>query len=190
MEEKITFKKIDKEYYETLKKWWHSERVKQFWDNSEEMEQDVDNYVLKGQKSYYDYYIGLYDGVPYALVMTSEQTADDYYEYYKEYLSKTGKTFAIDFMIGNEDFVGKHLSSLTLRTFVEQYSDEEADRFIIDPEYDNEIAFKCYKGAGFEDVDSYVVKDGFFKGKKLHLMIRGREKQQAIDEKPFIPTER
>ena len=75
-------------------------------------------------------------------------------------------------MIGNEDFVGKHLSSLTLRTFVEQYSNEEADRFIIDPEYDNEIAFKCYKGAGFEDVDSYVVKDGFFKGKKLHLMIR------------------
>ena len=80
MDNKITFKKLDKENYETLKEWWHSERVKQFWDNSEEMEQDVDNYVLKGQKSYYDYYIGLYDGVPYALVMTSEQTEDDYYE--------------------------------------------------------------------------------------------------------------
>ena len=117
MEERITFKKLDKKYYETLKEWWHSERVKQFWDNSEEMEEDVDNYVLKGQKSYY--------------------------EYYKDYLSKTGKTFAIDFMIGNENFVGKHLSSLTLRTFVEQYSDKDADRFIIDPEYDNEIAFKC-----------------------------------------------
>lgn len=190
MDSKITFKKIDKENYEILKEWWHSERVKQFWDNSKEMEEDVDNYVLKGQKSYYDYYIGLYDGVPYALVMTSEQTEDDYYEYYKEYLSKTGKTFAIDFMIGNENFVGKHLSSLTLRTFVEQYSDKDADRFIIDPEYDNEIAFKCYKGAGFEDVDSYVVNDGFFKGKKLHLMIRGREKQQDIDEKPFTSIER
>ena len=79
MEERITFKKIDKEYYETLKEWWHSERVKQFWDNSEEME---------------------------------------------------------------------------------------------------------------EDVDSYVVNDGFFKGKKLHLMIRGREKKQDIYENPFTPTER
>ena len=39
--------------------------------------------------------------------MISEQTADDYYEYYKEYLSKTGKTYAIDFMIGNDDFIGK-----------------------------------------------------------------------------------
>jgi len=29
MNGKITFKKIDKEYYETLKEWWHSERVKQ-----------------------------------------------------------------------------------------------------------------------------------------------------------------
>ena len=36
-------------------------------------------------------------------------------------------------------------------------------------------------GAGFVDVDEYVVKDGFFKGKKLHLMIRGREKQTHGD---------
>ena len=149
------------------------------------MEEDVDNYVKKGQKTYYDYYIGLYDDVPYALVITSEQTKDDYYEYYKDYLSKTGKTYAIDFMIGNDDFVGKHLSSLTLKTFVEEYSDKEADRFIIDPEFDNEIAFRCYKGAGFENVDEYIVKDGYFKGKKLHLMIRGRqmEKDIVIDEK-------
>lgn len=83
-------------------------------------------------------------------------------------------------MIGNDDFVGKHLSSITLRTFVEEYSDEEADRFIIDPEFDNEVAFRCYKGAGFVDVDEYIVKDGFFKGKKLHLMIRGREREKNV----------
>lgn len=177
MSENITFEKLDKKYYQILKDWWHSERVKQFWDNSSEMEEDVDNYVVNGQKTFYDYYIGLYNGVPYALVMTSEQKEDDYYEYYKNYLSKTGKTYAINFMIGNEEFVGKHLSSITLRTFIEQYSDEEADRFIIDPEFDNDIAFKCYKGAGFVDVDEYTVKDGYFKGKKLHLMIRDREKQ-------------
>ena len=34
MEEKISFVKLDKNYYETLKKWWHSERVKKFWDNN------------------------------------------------------------------------------------------------------------------------------------------------------------
>jgi hypothetical protein len=177
MDGTITFVKLDKNYLDILKQWWHSDRVKQFWDNSPEMEEDVDNYALKGQKTFYDYYIGLYDGVPYALVMTSEQTNDDYYEYYEKYLSNTGKTYAIDFMIGNEEFVDKNLSSITLRTFIEQYSDEEADRFIIDPEFDNDIAFKCYKGAGFVDVDEYTVKDGYFKGKKLHLMIRDREKQ-------------
>lgn len=180
MDEKIIFKKLDREYYGTLKEWWHSERVREFWDNSPEMEQDVDNYVLKGEKTYYDYYIGLYDGVPYALVMTSEQTKEDFYEYYKEYISETGKTYAIDFMIGNEDFIGKHLSSITLRTFVEKYSDEEADRFIIDPEFDNEVAFRCYKGAGFVDVGEYIVKDGYFKGKRLHLMIRGRERKKDV----------
>ena len=176
MDSKIIFKKLDKENYKTLKEWWHSERVRKFWDNSPEMEEDVDNYVIKGQKTYYDYYIGLYEGVPYALVMTSEQTKDDFYKYYKDYLSKTGKTYAIDFMIGNDDFIGKHLSSITLRTFVEEYSDKDADRFIIDPEFDNEVAYRCYKGAGFEDVDEYIVRDGYFKGKKLHLMIRGRDK--------------
>ena len=181
MDSKIIFKKLDKENYETLKEWWHSERVKQFWDNSEEMEQDVDNYVLRGEKTYYDYYIGLYDGVPYALVMTSEQTEDDYYEYYKEYLSKTGKTYAIDFMIGNDDFVGKHLSSITLRTFVEEYSDEEADRFIIDPEFDNEVAFKCYKGAGFVDVDEYIVKEGFFKGNVVYHSLIKKTRKEIYD---------
>ena len=180
MNKKISFVKLNMKYYDVLKKWWHSDRVKQFWDNSKEMEEDVDNYVTKGQKTYYDYYIGLYEDVPFALVMTSEQTKDDYYEYYKDYLSKTGKTYAIDFMIGNDDFVGRHISSLTLKTFIEEYSDEEADRFIIDPEFDNEIAFRCYKGAGFVDVDEYVVKDGYFKGKKLHLMIRGRGGKNGI----------
>lgn len=181
-ENKITFKKLDKEYYEVLKAWWHSERVKKFWDNSSEMEDDVDNYVLKGEKTFYDYYIGLYEGEPYALVMTSEQKDDDYYEYYKDYLSKTGKTYAIDFMIGNENFVGKHLSSITLKTFIEQYSDEEADRFIIDPEIENEIAFKCYSGAGFKVVGEYTPNEGFFNGKKHYLMIRGREKIMSYTE--------
>jgi hypothetical protein len=81
MDGTITFVKLDKNYLDILKQWWHSDRVKQFWDNSPEMEEDVDNYALKGQKTFYAYYIGLYDGVPYALVMTSEQTNDDYYEY-------------------------------------------------------------------------------------------------------------
>ena len=176
MDDKISFVKLDTNYYDVLKKWWHSNRVKKFWDNSKEMEEDVDNYVLKGEMTYYDYYIGLYEGVPYALVMTSEQKDDDYYEYYKDVLSNTGKTYAIDFMIGNEDFVGKHLSSITLRTFIEEYSDIEAKRFIIDPEIDNELAFKCYKGAGFEVIDKYITNEGYFKGKEHYLMIRDRNK--------------
>jgi len=42
------------------------------------------------------------------------------------------------------------------------------------------VAFRCYKGAGFVDVDEYIVKDGFFKGKKLHLMIRGKEREKNV----------
>ena len=94
--------------------------------------------------------------------------------------NKTGKkTYAIDFMIGNDEFVGKHLSSLTLRTFIEKYSDEEADTFIIDPEFENELAFKCYKGAGFKVVDTFIKDDGYFEGKPHYLMIRGREKEKV-----------
>lgn len=140
------------------------------------MEENVDNYVLNGRKTYYDYYIGLYEGEPFALVMTSEQKKYDFYEYYKDILSKTGKTYAIDFMIGNEKFVGRHLSSVALRTFIEQYSDKDADRFIIDPVFENELAVKCYKGAGFDVVGEYTPTDGFFNGKPHHLMIRGRTK--------------
>lgn len=175
MEQKITFKKLDIDSFSILKKWWNSKRVKEFWDNSLEMKEDVNNYVLKGQKTYYDYFIGLYEKIPYALIITSEQKKNDFYEYYKNCLSKTGKTYAIDFMIGNEDFVGKHLSSITLKIFIEQYSDKEADKFIIDPAKDNKLAFKCYKGAGFNLVGEYAPNDGYFKGKPHYLMVRNRK---------------
>lgn len=33
MENSITFVKLDKRYYDTLKEWWHSDRVKQYLEN-------------------------------------------------------------------------------------------------------------------------------------------------------------
>ena len=117
MDGTITFIKLDKNYLDILKQWWHSDRVKQFWDNSPKMEEDVDNYALKGQKTFYDYYIGLYDGVPYALVMTSEQTNDDYYEYYDMYATTS---ITIDKVLSREEVINKVLakSDLSIYRFI------------------------------------------------------------------------
>ena len=76
-----------------------------------------------------------------------------------------------------------NLNNTKLQTKIVSITDHTNQLFSIEgkiPEFDNEIAHKCYMGAGFVDVDEYVVKDGFLKGKKLHLMTRSREKQNII----------
>lgn len=73
-------------------------------------------------------------------------------------LSKQGKTFGLDFMIGNRQFLGKGLGSPTLRAFMMFYAttiDPAADTFLIDPEESNTRAKHVYEKAGFQCVTKF-----------------------------------
>lgn len=169
----ISFEKATFPYKDLLLVWHEKAHVKEFWDNSQNQRKNVINY-LQGKKDIFDYWIGFIENKPYSLLMTSDCTTDSP-EVFKPYLSKTGKTFSIDFMIGEEAFLGKGLGSITLKAFINflrKNIDPMIHTFIIDPAETNPRAIHVYEKAGFKKVQEFTPQVGFFKGIYHFLMIQ------------------
>ncbi len=100
---------------------------------------------------------------------------DDLPEEWGHYLSNTGRTFSLDFMIGNKDYFSKGLAAPTLKAFmrfIQKNVDATVDLFMIDPAETNPRAKHVYEKAGFETVVEFVRDDGFFKDIKHFLMVK------------------
>lgn len=169
----ITFKKAVASDKLLIKQWWNKPHVVEFWDNSPECWKNAEDYLDQGIKDLFDYYIGSYDSDPFALVMMcNENKAETHPEHLPKYLTKPGEgeTATFDFMIGNEKYLGKGLSYLTLKAFI-NFCPPEIKRFLIDPASDNTLAIHVYEKAGFREIDRYTPKEGNFVGKE-HIMMR------------------
>lgn len=106
---KITFTKATLEHQYIIFSWLNEPHVKAFWDNSEAHRDDILNFIKDHKQTYFDgistYWIGQIDNQPYCLLITSEYLDDeDLAQLHQENLSKTGKTFGIDFTIGSKVF--------------------------------------------------------------------------------------
>jgi RimJ/RimL family protein N-acetyltransferase len=131
-----------------------------FWDNSQSHRDDI-LIFMNGRKEpslyfdgIFDYWIGLMDNEPYCLIMTSEIlfTQTNLPDLWRSNLSKKGKTFSIDFMIGNQKYFGKGLAAPTLEAFTGFIKNKfypPVDTFYIDPEESNPRAKHVYEKAGF-----------------------------------------
>lgn len=179
---KIHFEKATLPYYETILNWLDTYHVKEFWDNTPEHKQDI-LLFMQGRKEpspyangIFTYWIGFIDQDPYCLVMTSEMVDSvDLPSYYRECISKTGKTCSIDFMIGNENYFGKGLAAPTLEAFMQfmrEEGDPSIDTFMIDPEERNARAKHVYEKAGFQTIAEFISTRGSGKGIKHFLMIK------------------
>jgi len=157
--------------------WLENPHVKEFWDNTPEHREDI-LIFMKGRKEpspYYegmfDYWVGSIDNAPYCLLMTSEVLdAPDLQDLWRTHLSRRGKTFSIDFMIGNETYLGKGLGAPTLETFTaffQERAEPLADTFMIDPNQNNPRAKHVYEKAGFQTVGEF-----FRRGEWFFLMIK------------------
>jgi len=152
--------------------WWTKPHVIEFWDNSPNMWQNVENY-FQGKKNLFDYWIGFLGKTPFCLLMTSEieknlPPDDPYFKWVK----KNGITMGVDFMIGEEAFLGKGLGHLTLREFSSLLHEMNVTRLIIDPAETNSRAKHVYQKAGFEIVDTFSRTHGYFSGIRHYLMIK------------------
>ena len=177
----ITFVKAALSDKETICSWLAEPHMMEFWDNSGEHKDDILNF-MNGRREVsnyfdgiFDYWIGLMDGVPYAIIMTHVENETISPDHFKPYLARGGKTFSMDFGIGNKDFVGKGLAALTLEEFIKYFAkhiEPEAKQFLIDPDMNNPRAIHVYQKAGFEIVSEFIVKNGFFEGNKGILLAR------------------
>lgn len=84
------------------------------------------------------YWVGIIDHDPFCFLLTSEFIPNgNSSALWNKNSSKLGKTFTIDFCIGNEKYLEKGLASLTLEAFTRFLQKEvntDADTFFIDPD--------------------------------------------------------
>lgn len=178
----VHFEKATQEHINAIFTWLEAPHVQEFWDNTPEHREDIILFVngRKAPSPYADgiftYWIGSIENEPYCLLMTSEMlNSPDLPEYYLNCLSKTGKTYSIDFMIGNKDYVAKGLASPTLEAFMQYIHsqiDSTIDRFMIDPEESNARAKHVYEKAGFKTIAEFISSHGSGSGSKHFLMIK------------------
>jgi hypothetical protein len=112
----ISFEQVGPQHKDTIMGWLSEPHMIEFWDNGQDHKDDIVNFGhgRKEPSNYwggmFDYWVGFKDGQPYSLIMTHEENeASDPPEYFKPYLSKTGKSIGLDFGIGNPAFVGQDL---------------------------------------------------------------------------------
>ncbi len=178
----MDFEKANLKYKDIISEWLECPHIKEFWDNSQEHKDDI-LFFLHGRKSHssyfngiFTYWIGKIERDPYCLLMTSEVVINESLpQIWKDNLSATGKTYTIDFCIGNKTYLGKGLASHTLETFTKFFQENiasNADTFFIDPDENNPRAKHVYEKAGFKPIGDFDMSLGFFKGHKSLLMVK------------------
>ncbi len=177
----ITFAKATHQDLELMTAWWKERpHIVEFWDNSPEMWQNCYDY-LHGKKDEFDYWIASYNGVPFALVMSSsiteyvtEQTAKGNAQNWFAFIPKEGLIVGFDFMIAEPAYLARGLAPQTLKSFMEFLSSTHPEifGFYIDPEVDNTKAVKAYSQAGFEIAGTYTRDCGTHKDAPHYAMIR------------------
>lgn len=152
----LSFAKADLTHKEHIFTWLEKSHVKEFWDNSQEHRTDIIIF-MEGKKQaspyyngiIYTYWIGSFNDEPFCLIMTSEilPNEEDLPQAYRDNLATQGKTYSIDFMIGNENYLNKKLAAPTLQAFTHYIKNEaypEVSRFFIDPVIANTPGLNMY----------------------------------------------
>lgn len=178
----IHFEQANLQHKEIIFQWLDKPHVKEFWDNSQAHRDDIVDFIngRKGPTPYFGgiftYWVGMMDNNPFCFLLTAEYIPNESSpSLWKEHCSKSGKTYTIDFCIGNEIYLGKGLASLTLDAFTRFFQKEfskEADTFLIDPDVNNPKARHVYEKAGFKPVGHFIMQDGFFSGHESILMAK------------------
>jgi len=172
VQDKLSFRLATISDKKLIQQWWTKPHVVKFWDNSSDMWKNAENY-LHGKKDLFDYWIGSLNSYAFSLLLTSEFEKNLPLDNpYATWIDQHGKTMSIDFLIGEENFLGKGYGRTTLMEFSQLLKTEyDATELIIDPAISNTKAVKTYQSAGFNIVDTFTRHSGYFAGVKHYLMV-------------------
>lgn len=172
MQENFKFVKAKKEHKTMLLDWLSESHVRKYWDQSEKSQNNIENY-LQGNKEVYDYWVAYINHIPFAQIRTSDAFETEP-NIYSQYASKSGKTLVLAFMIGNEHYLGKGLSTKALGAFCEFITTIEptVDTFMIAPATHNSRAIHVCTKVGFSKVREFETLDGLSSKKQYDLMVK------------------
>ncbi len=183
----LTFTKLTAAHKDTVLSWLTEPHVQEFWDTSTAHKNDILNFLedRKTPSPYaqgrFVYWIGFQDDIPFSFIMTIQEFPDEPRAPLKEaHISKTGSTYALDYMIGSPTHVGTGLGASTLAAFLDFFKthiDTTADTFWIDPEAANTKARHVYEKAGFIYKGDFIndfITPGEMRvpGKPTHFLVK------------------
>ncbi len=164
---KLTFTPLQESHFPLLLKWLESPHVKAWWN------QDV-RWTMELVKEKYGTYVQEYkwkQGLKkplQAYIITANDHSIGYIQSYNAYdfprednipLEDLPKSLAaLDFFIGEEDYLGKGLGSEILKQFLKKHIDPIYEACFVDPDTTNGRAIHVYEKAGFKKIRT--IKNG------------------------------
>lgn len=158
----ITFEKLNAAHFPLLLKWLMTPHVRIWWDSNiawspELIEEKYGQYV-HGYKQ-----LSLPSGIikkpMYAYIILKDGKEIGYIQYYKkqDFPSEHGHDTsnlpaymaALDWYIGEPEYLLKNIGSEALNLFMEQYISKNFDAVFVDPDTENVAAIRTYEKAGF-----------------------------------------
>ena len=157
----ITFIPIKTAHFPLLLQWLTTPQVKAWWDQDVEwtpalIEEKYDSYVHgykieKGIKKPLSAYIICVDHFEIGYIQL--YNAHDFSREDDIELEELPQSLAaIDFFVGDQDFIGKGLGTKILIQFLKDYVDPRFEACFVDPDTANKQAIHAYEKAGFRKV--------------------------------------
>lgn len=151
----ITFQHLKESHFPLMLKWLELPHIKKWWD------QDIIYNLEKVYEKYAPYVHGYknegnVDKPVFAYIINASEVPIGYIQLYNAYDFPRGAKLeglpenlgAFDIFIGEEEYLGKNIGSLSLQKFLHQHGNNYSHIFV-DPTRDNIAAIKSYEKAGF-----------------------------------------
>ena len=179
---KISFKPLATTDFENLLKWLQQPHVKKWWDTDVNYTPEL---IQEKYGSYVDGYkkIGSERKPIHAFIIYFDDAPIGYIQYYNAYdfprdgyqLNNLPKSLAaIDFFIGDKNYLGKNIGSKSLELFLDSHVFTEFDYALVDPDSSNLAAIKTYENAGFKPFDDQT-------SESVALMVKPRNNFNEIE---------
>ena len=155
----ISFVKLQAQYFPLLLKWLDEPFISKWWDR------DVEWNIGLIEKKYTPYTKGYKEsnGIRkpiHAFIIQVDDVPIGYIQYYNKYDFPPEKNFsldkmpaslaAIDFYIGEKDYIGKGIGAKLLGKFLMGYVFKKFNACFVDPASSNNAAIHTYRKVGFK----------------------------------------
>lgn len=165
MDKNITFKSLRQEHFPLLLKWLETPHVKKWWDQDikwtpELIEKRYSNYV-KGFKRL-KLATQVIEKPMHAFILNFDKVNIGYIQYYNKHDFPPEQGYetselpescaAIDWYIGELDYIGKGIGSQTLSIFLNEVVSKNFENVFIDSDTANTHAIRVYEKVGFKKI--------------------------------------